>query len=71
MCCLKYENDVYVDMISKMPEGGSTVLTPEGEGTVLEQNVILSKISVSLKNDDNNSEIIKKFDVKNIYKINK
>ncbi len=71
MCCLKYENDIYVDMIRKMPEVGSTVLTPDGEGTVLEQNVILSKISVSLKNDDNNSEIVKKFDVKNIYKINK
>ena len=71
MCCLKYENDIYVDMIRKMPEVGSTVLTPDGEGVVLEQNVILSKISVSLKNNDNNSEIVKKFDVKNICKINK
>ena len=40
-CCLKYEHDVYTKTLEKMPEEGSMVLTPDGEGVVIETNVLL------------------------------
>ncbi len=51
MCCLKYELDEYHKAKKKMPSIGSRIKTPEGEGTVLSQNVIKNKISVELDND--------------------
>ena len=35
MCCLKYENDVYVDFRKRAPEFGAGVKTDEGTGTVI------------------------------------
>ncbi len=35
MCCLKYENDVYVDFKKRAPRMGSEVGTEEGEGRVI------------------------------------
>lgn len=35
MCCLKYENDVYVDFRKRAPDLGAGVKTDEGTGTVI------------------------------------
>lgn len=35
MCCLKYENDVYVDFRKRAPKFGADVKTDEGAGTVI------------------------------------
>ena len=48
MCCLKYEQDVYRDILNKMPRAGTAVLTPEGRGTVTGQNVIAEEVKVAL-----------------------
>ena len=34
MCCLKYENDYYVETLKEMPKVGATVFTNDGEGVV-------------------------------------
>lgn len=46
MCCLKYEQDCYESMRKQMPRPGRDVRTPDGDGTVLENNVITDKTRV-------------------------
>lgn len=46
MCCLKYEQDSYESMRRQMPRVGREVVTPDGAGTVLENNVITEKTRV-------------------------
>ena len=48
MCCLKYEQNAYKDLIKKMPQIGSTVDTLNGTGVVLELSPISQKIKVQL-----------------------
>lgn len=47
MCCLKYEQDTYEAVRKKMPKVGKTVITPDGEGTVVEINVITETVRVN------------------------
>ncbi len=48
MCCLKYENDVYMELRKGMPEVGERVKTKDGIGVVIETNVLENKIKVRL-----------------------
>lgn len=48
MCCLKYEQDVYNELLKRTPKIGAIVNTPEGKGTVIEQNLLTGKLTVSL-----------------------
>ena len=64
MCCLKYEQDVYEDIIKKTPKAGAIVETPEGQGTVVDVNVLREKIKVRL--DKENETDLKSFDLSNI-----
>lgn len=48
MCCLKYEQDCYESMRKQMPRVGREVETPDGEGTVIENNVITERTRVKL-----------------------
>lgn len=57
-CCLKYEHDMYQEILSKLPGIGAIVLTPYGEGTVIETNVLLEKVKVKIKNPIENTEEI-------------
>ena len=53
MCCLKYEQDVYEELIALMPKAGSLVKTPDGEGVVEESNLLCGTLKVRLsKNPD-------------------
>ncbi len=49
MCCLKYEQDAYRDIISKMPALGQKVSTPEGNGSVVGHLIIKSQVKVALE----------------------
>ena len=44
MCCLKYENAYYSEVFKEMPKVGSKVKTPDGDGTV-EQNDLIKQTS--------------------------
>lgn len=48
MCCLKYEEDSYLDILYNMPRIGSMVNTPEGTGKVVSYNVISRIVKVEL-----------------------
>ncbi len=48
MCCLKYEQDAYTDLLKHTPKVGAIVKTPEGKGLVVENNLIAGTIKVKL-----------------------
>jgi len=48
MCCLKYEYDDYLEMKKGMPKVGRRIITPEGEGKVVRQNVLEKRVVVAL-----------------------
>lgn len=50
MCCLKYEQDVYEELLSVTPKVGAIVKTEEGKGKVVETNVLTGKLRVVLDN---------------------
>lgn len=57
MCCLNYEQEYYEEMNKKMPRPNSEVTTPEGKGTVVENNVITGMVKVKLVKPDETVEI--------------
>lgn len=50
MCCLKYEQEAYTDLIRHTPKVGAIVNTPEGKGLVVENNLIARTLKVKLDN---------------------
>ena len=52
MCCLKYENDIYMEFRKGMPEVGEKVKTPEGIGKVVDTNLLERIVKVRLFVDD-------------------
>ena len=55
MCCLRYEQDAYEDLLKKIPKVGAFVQTSQGYGMVLATNVLRQKVKVCL-DDGNNQE---------------
>ena len=51
MCCLKYEQDAYEDLIRHSPKEESFVDTPEGRGTVVEVKLLRQQVKVRLENE--------------------
>lgn len=59
MCCLKYENDIYLELRKGLPDNGEKVKTKEGMGKVVETNILESKVKVRLytgEKDENGEE---------------
>ena len=50
MCCLKYEQEAYTDLLRHTPKVGAVVNTPEGKGIVIENNLIARTLKVKLDN---------------------
>ena len=50
MCCLKYEQEAYTDLLKHTPKVGAIVNTPEGRGLVVENNLIARTLKVKLDN---------------------
>ena len=48
MCCLKYEQDAYEDLIKTMPKVDAPVDTPKGKGNVAEVNLLRRTVKVRL-----------------------
>ena len=64
MCCLKYEQDVYEDKLSRIPKVGSIVKTEDGEGIVESIETLKEIIRVKLKDGD--ETFYKKFNAKDV-----
>ncbi len=50
MCCLKYENEAYQDLIRQMPPNESLVDTPYGRGTVVDSTLLRGTCRVRMLN---------------------
>ena len=48
MCCLKYEQETYADLLRRVPGINSVVMTPAGRGTVTDHNLLTETLSVRL-----------------------
>jgi len=55
-CCLRYENDLYLELSSKFPALGSKVKTPRGKGELIEWHILKQTVSVRL--DEDNETIV-------------
>jgi cell fate regulator YaaT (PSP1 superfamily) len=53
MCCLKYEQDSYEDLLKHTPKVGAIVKTSDGKGIVQEVNLLTGKLRVKLDRSDN------------------
>ncbi len=51
MCCLKYEQDAYEDLIRTSPKLESFVDTPDGRGTVIELDLQRQRVKVRMENN--------------------
>ena len=49
MCCLKYEQDAYEDLIRTSPKPESFVDTPDGRGTVAEVDLLRQRVKVRME----------------------
>ena len=48
MCCLKYEQNAYSDLLRTTPKNGAVVNTPEGRGVVVDVNLITGTLKVRM-----------------------
>ena len=65
MCCLKYEQNAYDDLLKVTPKVGALVETADGKGTVVDVNLLKGILKVSLSsNPDATPIIVKREDVK-------
>lgn len=52
MCCLKYEQDGYEELLKITPKVGAIVETPSGRGIVTDSNLLTGKLKVKLNETD-------------------
>ena len=65
MCCLKYEQDVYEQLLKITPKVGAIVNSPDGKGQVIDSNLLTGMIKVRLdKNPDAAPRIYNKKELK-------
>ena len=50
MCCLKYEQEAYTDLLKRTPKVGAIVKTPLGRGVVVESNLLSQTLKVKMDN---------------------
>ena len=62
MCCLKYEYECYEQAKMEMPETGTLVVTPDGDGKVFGVNIFKKTLSVELKQ----SKIVKEYPLEKV-----
>lgn len=51
MCCLKYEQEAYQDLLRTTPKVNALVSTPDGKGIVIDTNLLTRKLTVRLDKD--------------------
>lgn len=64
MCCLKYEQEAYEDLLKTTPKLNAYVETPIGRGYVEEVNLITGKLKVKPEKSDAAATVFSKEDVK-------
>ena len=55
MCCLRYEQDAYEELIKKVPKAGAFVETKDGYGTAVQVNLLRQTVQVRLDKSTDDS----------------
>ena len=55
MCCLRYEEDAYEELIKKVPKQGAFVETKDGYGNVVQVNLLRQTVKVKLDEDSDDT----------------
>ena len=63
MCCLKYEQDAYEDLLRRSPKEESFVDTPEGRGTVVEVNLLRQQVKVRMEDQPETVHVFSNEDI--------
>ena len=63
MCCLKYEQEAYEDLLRTAPKAESFVDTPEGRGTVTEVDLLRSRVKVRMEDSPETISVFKNEDI--------
>ena len=63
MCCLKYEQDAYEDLIRTSPKMDSFVDTPEGRGTVVEIDLLRQRVKVRMEENPETISVFANADI--------
>ena len=63
MCCLKYEQDAYEDLIRTSPKAESFVDTPEGRGTVVEVDLLRQRVKVRMEDNPETVSVFANTDI--------
>ena len=59
MCCLRYEQEAYEDLVKKVPKQGAFVETKDGYGTAVQVNLLRSTVKVRL--DDDRDDVLHEY----------
>ena len=63
MCCLKYEQEAYEDLIRTSPKVDSFVDTPEGRGTVVEVDLLRQRVKVRMEDSPETISVFANTDI--------
>ena len=63
MCCLKYEQEAYEDLIRTSPKQDSFVDTPEGRGTVVEIDLLRQRVKVRMEDEPETISVFANTDI--------
>ena len=63
MCCLKYEQEAYEDLIRTSPKMDSFVDTPEGRGTVVEIDLLRQRVKVRMEDEPETISVFHNTDI--------
>ena len=66
MCCLKYEEDVYEELNSKLPNVGDIISTPDGTGEIMSVNVLMQNVKAVVRKKENDPPTIGFYNVSEI-----
>jgi len=66
-CCLRYEYEVYEKLQKELPPVGSTVMTPDGPGRVLAQEILAAQLLV--EREDRVRHLVDVADVRPVEKV--
>lgn len=58
MCCLRYEDETYETLRKKLPKKKTRVGTPEGDGTVIDGQILTQLVLVRLDNPDKDGKFV-------------
>ena len=64
MCCLKYEQEAYQDLLRSTPTVNSLIMTPDGQGVVADVNLLTGMLQVKLEGEQDG--VVRTYNVKQV-----